>query len=264
MHNLHSPRWSLTTNASVIPSRIRSPWLLPGATLTATLNFLQRIQLELSVNSKSPVGAIPSRMIKFNSPASKGRFPCLSFTMCLLNSSLVQSSFSEGEKSPSITRISSLMAWGRLVGTIWLLLLLSIRTMLMRFSSMSRILLPVKIGRKSLLLKHSCKLDGCSIAWSLNDGDLVKERDHCLITRSTSSPTWEKTKHIHKLRQFSCRDWIKVTKNLLRSLMTYHSFKHRFQCSEKILKALYHDHFSYYTAWEEWKVKLRNKTKWAS
>lgn len=144
----HSPRWSLTTKASVMASRITTPSPCT-ATLAPSRNFLLRIQLELSVNSRSPTEATPPLTVTLRSPVSKGLFPFLSFTIFLAKSSLVHTSSLLG-KSPSRTTISTLIDVGtpspppRMIvsGSPWA----------------STILVPVKMGSDSVFANLSSRL----------------------------------------------------------------------------------------------------------
>lgn len=193
--DLHSPRWSLTTKASVMASRILNSLQLSGTTLAPSLKFLLRIQLELSVNSMSPITAAPPLIVTSTSPASNGRFPALSFTILLSNSSVDQFSRSPPGKSPSRTIISTLKEWDKALRIFWLSpLVSSIMSWRGLFSSFT-ILVPVNIGSERFLVKVSRMVDG-SGAWIRKEGDLVKR--HLRIPFSTSSTTWEYKKEIDK------------------------------------------------------------------
>lgn len=91
-------------------------------------------------------------------------------------------------KSPSKTTINILIGWERLAGAIRLPDLVFTTTIWRWSLSMLVILLPVKIGRESFLLKLSLRLDGSS-AWKYNEGDLVKDWKlwYCLSPRWNTS-----------------------------------------------------------------------------
>ncbi len=152
--NIHSPRWSFTVNASVLASRIRSPSQKPEEIFTPKRNLRLRIQLELSVNDKSPSDPTPSFKTTVKSPVSRGLFPSRSLTSTFSNSSWDQFSSSSAAKSPSSTTTSSLAAASgppvttRPVSA-------STKTTWMEDACSPSILLPVKRGSANLFL--NCK-----------------------------------------------------------------------------------------------------------
>lgn len=97
------PSVVLSVKASVFASRTRIPSQKPEAIFSPSLNFLLRIQLELSGNVSSPRVPTPSFHETYKSPIKRGLFPSRSFTTWLSNSSSVQSSLSSLLKSPSRT-----------------------------------------------------------------------------------------------------------------------------------------------------------------